>query len=84
MMVLMNINLAEFQVRLLLCRPAEKRNNRLVWGCGCTAQPCAHRKYRVNACDTHASLFVHVREGEEPVYDFLTAPSLKSPRELHR
>lgn len=72
------LRLAESQVRLLLCTPTQRSSGNLYWRCGCTAHQCAYRKYEVLACADHASLLSEVREGDDRLYDSITAPLLLS------
>jgi hypothetical protein len=75
------IRLAEFQVRLLLCTPAERCGGEMRWNCGCYAQETGIRKYQVEACEAHAGLLRQVREDDEPTYDSFSAPMLRNPHE---
>jgi hypothetical protein len=73
-----HLYLAEYQMRLLLCRPWRKQplgpggystEIRLLWRCGCSAVRCADHKYEVTACSDHLPLLREVREDEERSYE---------------
>lgn len=82
------LRLAEFQVRLLLCRPDRKEpvdgyaSMRWRWNCGCTAVPDRQQKYLVAACGYHLTLLEHVSEDEERQYDGVTGEDILFPRAL--
>jgi hypothetical protein len=59
------LRLAEYQVRLLLCRPAWRYDGRIGWHCGCSADRCGPHKFAVTACGYHAPLLCQVPEGDD-------------------
>jgi hypothetical protein len=72
-----HVYLAEYQMRLLLCRPWRKKPLaadgtdavRFLWRCGCSAIQCADCKYEITACADHLPLLREVREDDERCYD---------------
>jgi hypothetical protein len=82
------LRLAEFQIRLLLCRPDRKEPLdqyaviRWRWNCGCSAMPDGHQKYVVDACNYHSALLQQVTEDEERQYDGVVGEDLLIPRAL--
>ena len=69
------LRLADYQVRLLLCRPDRKESLngysavRLHWKCGCSATEDTAEKYAVEACGYHHSLFQQITEEDERRYE---------------
>jgi hypothetical protein len=82
------LRLAEFQVRLLLCRPDRKEpvdgysTLRWRWNCGCSAMPAARQKYLVAPCGYHLTLLEQVTEDEERQYDGVIGEDILLPRAL--
>jgi hypothetical protein len=82
------MRLAEFQVRLLLCRPDRKEpvddyaTIRWRWNCGCSAIPDGQQKYAVAPCGYHLTLLEQVSEDEERQYDGVTGDDLLFPKAL--
>lgn len=70
----MTIRLSEYQMRLLLGRPAANQPSSIRWKCGCAAR-CLHlRTYEVATCADHAILLREVRQVEDPIYESFTVP----------
>lgn len=82
------LRLAEFQVRLLLCRPDSREpidgyaTLRWRWNCGCTAIPEQRQKYLVAPCAYHHELLLQVTEDEERQYDGVQGEDILTPRAL--
>lgn len=60
------VRLADYQMRLLLCRPDRKEalnaysSVRLHWKCGCSALEDDAERYLVDTCDYHRALLEQV------------------------
>lgn len=82
------LRLAEFQVRLLLCRPDRKEpldDYAAIgwhWNCGCSAIPDHGQKYLVEPCAYHHTLLQQVTESEERQYDGVSSDDILLPRAL--
>jgi hypothetical protein len=82
------LRLADYQIRLLLCRPDRKeavdeyRAMRLHWNCGCAAMEDARGKYLVDACPYHGALLQQITEGDERHYDGVRGEDLLLPPTL--
>jgi hypothetical protein len=82
------LRLAEFQVRLLLCRPDRKEpvdgyaTIRWHWNCGCSAVPDPRQKYLVEPCAYHNALLQQVTELDERQFDGVTGGDIILPRAL--
>jgi hypothetical protein len=82
------LRLAEFQVRLLLCRPDSKEllddyaTIRWHWNCGCSALPDGKHKYAVAPCGDHLSLLEQVTEDDERQYDGVLGEDILLPKAL--
>ena len=79
------LRLADYQVRLLLCRPDRKeavdayQSLKLHWNCGCSALDEGASKYLIDACAYHATLLQQVSEGEERQYDSVPSEEMLYP-----
>lgn len=82
------LRLADYQVRLLLCRPDRKEAvraygaMRLHWNCGCSAMEDGPGKYLVDACAYHGVLLQQITEGDERHYDGVRGEDILLPPAL--
>jgi hypothetical protein len=80
------VYLAEFQVRLLLCRPSATHLvaisgsnlpvRRLHWSCGCAAVESEPKRYAIRPCAPHHQLLSLVKECDEATHWFDSATSM--------